>query len=680
MNRRYPLASLSERRRHQLRATEANAVVEDHLPGMVNVILEAQDDLRDIHPMDILMEDDHDIISDDNDSMPGSGTQTFSEAEVSESDTSESDISDSDASETDNAEGDVDFLLKLTQWASKGVSVSKINEILSILRGHHCFTYLPADSRTLLKTPRTINIKNIGGGSYCHIGVEKVLISLIKDNPSILEPGAINLQCNFDGLPLCKSSNSQVWPILMSLQDFPSIPPFVVGVYHGNEKPKLCSEYLADYVGEMTRLKTEGVECNGLAIPVNVTCYVCDAPARAYIAQIKSHTGYFGCGKCTVEGEYFNRRVVFDDLNAPRRTDESFLRMEDEDHHVGNSPLLNIPETKMVTQFPYEYMHLVCLGVMRKLLLAWVKGSLTVRMHARKVTSVNERILAIVRHVPFEFARKPRVMQEVMRWKATELRLFLVYTGPYLLEGILSPSAFKHFLALHYAIRVLISEDYSQNLGYAKTLLVYFVKKFEVLYGKESLSYNVHGLLHLVDDCKVHGPLDRFSAFKFENQLSQIKRLVRKPNLPLPQIVRRLHEQSIFSQCVHPISKIRERVGNLRILPFGLEGPQYSNYPLNNAVVADKAPNNCIVMKSGEIVIVDFIATRNGEICVVGKPFENVSLFYDCPAPSENVGIYLASNLLGYQVWDFTDVRGKAILIPSSTLLSQYYVAEILHS
>ncbi|KAG8238408.1 hypothetical protein J437_LFUL011595 [Ladona fulva] len=660
-SRRYPLASLSQRRLRRLRTIERNAALENNAAAGGNIFPEVQNHLADIYPADTVMEDDTMHMFEVNNETE-SGAETAAETEISEMDMSETDVP-----EADDEEADADFLQKISQWATEGISIRKVNEILNILRGHQCFAYLPADSRTLLKTPRTMDVQNIGGGSYCHIGIEKGLTQLINVNPSLIETDTIRLQCSFDGLQLTKSTNSQLWPILMCLTDFPSIPPFVVGIYHGNEKPTSCSEYLAIYVEEMRKLKTDGLQHNGMVISVIVTCYVCDAPARAFVAQIKSHTGYFGCGKCTIQGEYINNRVTFGEVDAALRTNESFSLMVDEDHHVGRSPLLEIPETQMVSRFAYEYMHLVCLGVMRKLLLAWMKGSLNVRMQARKINLLNERIVGIAKLMPLEFARKPRVMQEVMRWKATEFRMFLVYTGPYLLEGILSSSLFKHFLALHYAIRILLSSDLV-NLDYGRTLLKYFVKKYEVLYGRESMTYNVHGLLHLADDCRVHGSLDRFSAFKFESKLYQIKRLVRNPNLPLPQIVRQLHEQSFFPQRVHAMQReiLRENKVSHRTLPFDLEGPGYSHYPLNNATVSDKAPNNCVVMKSGEIVVVGIISSRNGKIYVVGKPFENTSSFYERPAPSYNTGIHLASNLLDDKLWAFTDIRGKAILFSLS--------------
>lgn len=67
--------------------------------------------------------------------------------------------------------------------------------------------------------------------------------------------------------------------------------------------------------------------------------------------------------RCTVEGEYINGRTVFPDLSCPLRTDESFRCMDDESHHKSVSPLAEqLPWIGMVSRFPLDYMHLVCLG------------------------------------------------------------------------------------------------------------------------------------------------------------------------------------------------------------------------------------------------------------------------------------------------------------------------------
>jgi len=53
----------------------------------------------------------------------------------------------------------------------------------------------------------------------------------------------------------------------------------------------------------------------------------------------------------------------------------------------------------------------------------------------------------------------------------------------------------------------------------ATTLIRKFVYDYSILYENEFITYNVHSLIHLSRFVKHHGPLDSFSAFKFENYL-----------------------------------------------------------------------------------------------------------------------------------------------------------------
>lgn len=63
------------------------------------------------------------------------------------------------------------------------------------------------------------------------------------------------------------------------------------------------------------------------------------------------------------------------------------------------------------------------------------------------------------------------------------------------------------------------------------------------IYGDDMAVYNVHGLVHLAKDAVTYGSLECISSFPFENFLSKLKHLVRKPHFPLQQVIRRLSEQ-----------------------------------------------------------------------------------------------------------------------------------------
>ena len=92
-------------------------------------------------------------------------------------------------------------------------------------------------------------------------------------------------------------------------------------------------------------------------------------------------------------------------------------------------------------------------------------------------------------------------------------------------------------------MRVLLSEEGIIDIDYTKQLLVSFVTNAVTIYGKQIVVYNMHNIWHIVDDVKMCGHLVNVSCFQYESALGQLKRLVKKPQRPIAQIVRRLHEQ-----------------------------------------------------------------------------------------------------------------------------------------
>lgn len=122
--------------------------------------------------------------------------------------------------------------------------------------------------------------------------------------------------------------------------------------------------------------------------------------------------------------------------------------------------------------------------------------------------------------------------------------MFLLYLGPIVLKTLLPTALYENFLLLHAAVTILCSNELIHKLGtpLAKELLRMFINHSKTVYGSKFLIYNVHMMSHITDDVELFGALDTFSAFPFENYLQHIKQLVRSPNKPLAQIVKRLKE------------------------------------------------------------------------------------------------------------------------------------------
>ena len=318
--------------------------------------------------------------------------------------------------------------------------------------------------------------------------------------------------------------------------------PFIVG----KGKPTDLNAYLRDFCNEADILKQSGIEYGGVSYSVFVWLFICDAPARAFLKCIKGHQGYNACERCVVVGEY-QGRVVFHDVDADIRTDGAFSALDYEEHQNNRSILIDYGYP-CVTGFVLDYMHLVLLGVVKRCLKFLISGPLQYRLSSFQVKAVSSRLEGAMGNLPSEFVRQPRGLNEFARYKATEFRTFLLYTGLFALKDIVKKDVYEHFLCLSVAVRILLQarDMKSDMISYAKSLLKYYVSSAPSIYGKTFTSYNVHSLIHLADDVVNHNvDLNEISAFPFENYMQVLKKFVRNSKNPIAQIVKRVHELEI---------------------------------------------------------------------------------------------------------------------------------------
>ena len=456
--------------------------------------------------------------------------------------TSDTDISDLDE---ENGENEFDIRDKLSKWyLTYNIAHTAMSSLLQILRD--VGLDVPKDPRTLLHIPNDIPLQSVAGGSYYHCGVANDIISQLQ-KCSVYASDKLSLNINIDGIPLLRSSNRALWPILAKIVELPECSMLVVGLFAGTSKPSSAAEYLKAFVHEMKQLLVEGINYLGKHYTLAVHAVICDAPARFFIKCIKGHGGYHACERCCQEGEYVGRKVTYPEINSRLRSDADFLSQRNEDHHMPKlvSPLAAI-NIGLVSQVPLDYVHLVCLGVVRRLVSLWMKGDLECRLPSHKINNISSNLLSLRNTMPRELSRKPRTMSEFRHWKATELRQFLLYTGPVVLCDILPKQTYQNFVTLSVAINCLVSPDFAGKVeyqNYAEKLLINFVLNFKQIYGASQLVYNVHSLIHLAQDCRKFGVLDNVSAFPYENYLGILKKWVRRPQNPIAQIVCRIAEK-----------------------------------------------------------------------------------------------------------------------------------------
>lgn len=518
---------------------------------------------------------------------------------------------------------------------------------------------MPSDYRSLLQTPKfaTRAIESVNGGLYVHFGVEKSLLRTLEKYCNVC-PKSVAVLFNTDGISLAESSKGQMWPILLALDiDEARSEPFIVGAHYGMNKPIDANEFIKKTVLELKHLMANGINFKGALCDVEFKVVICDSPARCFVSFTKGHSGYFSCSKCVQEGVFLNH-VILPEIDSPLRSDETFKQRLHPEHHTGSS-LLEDLEIGMVSQIALDYMHLVCLGVVKRLISNLLKGPLTYRITAQSKKSIDDMMVQFKNYVPKEFSRKLRPLENFPKYKATEFRLFLLYVGPVVLKNNISFDFYKHFLSLSIGIRVLCDPSlcFSMN-DFANTLLVSFVEQYKEMYGLQGLTFNIHNLIHLANEVKNLGPLDSFSCFPFENYLKNLKYKIKTAPKPLHQLVNRLHEENSL-----PLQK--KEIKTFPIIHRS-KSSKITRIEFNGFTISSKSPNNCFLSLSYTVILVNRIYEKDENIFLEGKAIvETEPLFY-APCDSSNFHIYVCktSSAIDVSTMPISNIGKKCVRLP----------------
>lgn len=458
----------------------------------------------------------------------------------------------------------------------------------------------------------------------------------------------------------------------------------IIGIYHGNEKPKDANDFMKFFVNESIDVIHNGISFNNHIYQVRIKAFICDVPAKSYIKYVMGHSGYDSCSKCKIKGVYMERRVCFPDIeNFTLRNDSDFRTKVDENHHTGTSVLEMIPGIDMIKDFPLDYMHLVCLGVVKKLIVnLWMNGKVPAKLSFHQISNMSKLLLSQISNIPHEFNRKPRTLDEARRWKATEFHLFLFYLGPVILKKVLDSEKYLNFLSLHVSLSFLSSSKWQYNIVYCQSLLKYFVETFIILYGAQNVSHNVHNLLHLCDDVRRFVPLDMFSAFPFENHMKNLKKHIRKTDKPLQQIIHRIAEEDNLEKTskTPPLKNYPElsnEISNGPILVDVTYSKQFKKLVFEHFSLSIFEPDNCCYLNDDSVAIIKNILVINNEVKLLIQKILKLEDFYESPCKSSELGIFLASDFGLSELIHSREVSHKCMKLDFE---EKFVIIPILHS
>ncbi|XP_026821555.1 uncharacterized protein LOC113559959 [Rhopalosiphum maidis] len=220
-------------------------------------------------------------------------------------------------------------------------------------------------------------IRNVKPGHYWHREIKLGVQQFLKRNAFFTER-TIKLVINVDGLPISNLSQSQLWPILGSVLGYNDV--FINGIYHGDTKPADSMEYLQYFVVEAKLLVANCITSETMHYSCINSAISANSPAKAFLFNIKGHSGYESCTKCTTYDEYKENRICFPLKSGIKRLDSDYETKLDKDFHMKNCALEDIPKLGLVPNVPMNYLHLICIGICKKLLNLWCNDKVSVTL------------------------------------------------------------------------------------------------------------------------------------------------------------------------------------------------------------------------------------------------------------------------------------------------------------
>jgi len=564
----------------------------------------------------------------------------------------------------------------LSKWVKgeKGITSDSLTRLLSILKTD--FPSLPSNGKSLrrgLTKPNITQWENFG--DYAHFDDWVLCCSKTVNGHEELSFQALNLSVNIDGIPLYVNSKLySAYPILVRFLEIPN-KIICAGIFCTDSTHKKLPApdiFLEPFLNDCITLRG-GIDSKYGKIPVNIGPFICDAPMRCYLKQIVGHGAYNSCERCVQKGEYHGGHVALLEVNKAMRTDESFNEQADHHHHIPNknSPLVTKLSFNMVSGFVIDYMHCVCIGTMKRLLTRWKRSRANEKkchLSVNQKTQFETNLLSLAQHIPSDFPRKFQGgLHHLSHWKASEMRLMMVYVGFVLLaeKDMFHSSVHYNFLLFAVAMRFLLFDGMLDNMFIVSELLEDFLKTSIEIYGKGFVSYNIHSMIHLPEDYTRYGNLNTISAFPFESYLgTNVKGSVRSGYKPLHQIVEHITNKN-------------EEVTNCKPTEFKLQLKQlimkdkaasyFKQIVLNEICIrAGKVgdADNTIRLQDGSIVVVKSIRSDRSKVTLVVQKFVVQEPFFTSPLNSTAVGVYKVSKLDKEVQCSVDDYNGKVMLLP----------------
>lgn len=271
------------------------------------------------------------------------------------------------------------------------------------------------------------------------------LYSVLRQAGFLADPNNISLSWYTDGVPVFSSSHIGMWPLFFIINELPfhlrmkRENIILAGLWFGDKKPA-ANHFLRQFRESLQQLY-EGYNFflpgeNQITVRGVLLYGACDLPAKAQFLNIVQFNGAYGCPNCLNPGETYHLDTG-GFTHVYRYQDQIDLRTAMQtigfglEAHQRNEAVMGVKGPCTLATFMPDYilgtgidrMHGGDGGVTKKLLDLWFSSKHQAQPFS--LVAVKDIISARLKEIkpPKWVHRIPRSLDDVLHWKASELRM-----------------------------------------------------------------------------------------------------------------------------------------------------------------------------------------------------------------------------------------------------------------
>lgn len=299
----------------------------------------------------------------------------------------------------------------------------------------------------------------------------------------------------------------------------------------------------------------------------------------------------------------------------------------------------------------------------------------------QQISQISQSLIQFNNTLPREIHRKIRKFDHIHYWKASEYRTILLYVGIVFLKNFIPTIEYDLFLKLFCAVTISSCKQYKRLVPLARTLYFEFVEGYINCYGLDTITSNIHNLSHIIDDVELLGDLSTISAYEFENELHQMKILIKQCNKPLEQVARRLHEIDSRAKSV-PLSNIFCPQAKFEFTcPNSANNIAFKRIIFKpNTSLSSDIKNQWFLLKNNTIAKFEYAYKIESKYFIRARPLNVNSKqnFFTRPFNSSHINIFLSdTEELPAQSYELTDIKAKLFCLPYE---NKFVFMPLLHS